>query len=121
MEMKMKFPRGKYTAKQREWCERYESETGFEPLMSDFEGGHETFVAAAKKSTGWFESWASDAYLRITKGCIPGDDWVDEDTGDPRVTPRPAPHKKPPALPPNAELCGGPSGPSERAPGSASD
>ena len=26
-------------------------------------------------------------------------EWVDEDTGEPRVTPRPAPHKKPPQLP----------------------
>ena len=96
----MKFPRGKYTEKQREWCERYERETGFDPhAMGDYEAGNLTFVQAAKHSVAWFEDWASDAYLQITKGSIPGDEWVDEDTGEPRVTPRPAPHKRPPQLP----------------------
>lgn len=61
-----------YTPQQREWCEKYERETTFEPLMCDFEAGNETFLAAAKNSRAWFESWAGDAYLR---GCddIPGE------------------------------------------------
>jgi len=96
----MKFARGKYTKAQREWCERYERETGFDPhAMGDYEAGNLTFVQAAKDSVNWFESWSSDAYLRITDGTIPGDDWLDEDTGEPRVCPRPEPHKRPPQLP----------------------
>ncbi len=96
----MKFARGKYTAKQRAWCEMYERETGFDPhAMGDFEAGIKTFVEAAKDSIRWFEDWASDVGLRITRPDIPGDDWCDKDTGEPRVCPRPAPHKRPPELP----------------------
>ncbi len=60
-----------YTKAQREWCERYEQETTFEPLMCDFEAGNVSFIQAAKESTRWFENWSGDALLR---GCgdIPG-------------------------------------------------
>ena len=69
----MKFAKGKYTAEQRKWCEKYEQETGFDPhAMSDYEAGHKTFVEAAKDSIAWFESWSSDAYRNITGGAIPG-------------------------------------------------
>jgi len=72
----MKFPRGKYTKDQREWCERYERETGFEPhTMADYEAGHLTFVQAAKDSVAWFKDWSSDTYNRITRGGIPGSDF----------------------------------------------
>jgi hypothetical protein len=61
-----------YTQAQREWCQRYERETTFEPLMCDFEAGNISFLEAAKESRKWFEDWSNDAYLR---GCdnIPGE------------------------------------------------
>lgn len=68
---KRTYPAKLYTKSQREWCERYERETTFEPLMCDYEAGNMTFVEAARNSTQWFESWASDA---LRRGCddIPG-------------------------------------------------
>jgi hypothetical protein len=39
----MRFPKGKYTKEQREWCVLYEARTGFDPMMDDFEAGNETF------------------------------------------------------------------------------
>ena len=59
------------TAEQKAWCKLYEQQTTFEPLMDDFLAGNETFVAAAKKSNYWFESWSSDAHLAISRH-IPG-------------------------------------------------
>lgn len=96
----MKFSRHLYNAAQKAWCQRYECETTFEPLMCGYEAGEITFVQAAKESIRWFEGWSNDAHLRASDGTIPGDEWVDPDTGESRVTPRPAPHKKPPQLPP---------------------
>jgi hypothetical protein len=69
----MKFPKGKYTAEQRAWCENYESRTGFEPLMDDFEARNETFYEAATKSVSWFEDHSSDALLSVSSN-IPGFD-----------------------------------------------
>ena len=62
----------KYSAKQLRWCRMYEAETGWPALMQDFESGSETFYEAARKSIGWFESWASDTLLRVTARSIPG-------------------------------------------------
>ena len=62
----------KYSAKQLRWCRMYEAETGWPALMHEFEAGNETFYDAARKSIGWFESWASDALLRVTSRSIPG-------------------------------------------------
>lgn len=61
-----------YTLEQRAWCERYERETTFEPLMCDFEAGNESFISAAKNSRAWFENWSGDA---LHRGCdnIPGE------------------------------------------------
>lgn len=74
----MRFPKGKYTDEQKEWCRRYERETGFDPhAMADYEQGNLTFVQAAKDSIAWFENWMNDAYLRITKGSIPGNSFED--------------------------------------------
>jgi hypothetical protein len=71
----MKFPKDKYTAAQRKWCEQYEADTGFDPhAMADYEAGVKTFVQAAQDSIHWFESWSSDVYLRITRLEIPGYD-----------------------------------------------
>jgi len=78
--MGMKFKAGKYSAAQKKWCEMYERETGFEPLMCDYEAGNEEFRIAAKKSNRWFESWSSDALLHITQDDPPGtpDTWMGE-------------------------------------------
>ena len=62
----------KYSAAQIAWCQKYYAETGFEPLMCDFEAGNETFYEAARKSVGWFEDWANDALRRVTADEIPG-------------------------------------------------
>jgi hypothetical protein len=67
----MKFPKGKYSAEQRAWCENYESRTGFDPLMEDFEAGNETFYEAATKSVSWFEDHSCDAFLSVSSN-IPG-------------------------------------------------
>lgn len=61
------------TKEQREWCERYEKETTFEPLMDDFLAGNESFEKAAQDSIRWFEDWSSDAHLNISRD-IPGVD-----------------------------------------------
>jgi len=55
-------------AAQKKWCKTYQAATGFEPLMDDFEAGNETFLEAVQKSTVWFEDWANDALLKITRG-----------------------------------------------------
>lgn len=62
----------RYDERQRAWCLRYENETTFEPLMDGYETGETSFAEAAKLSLFWFESWASDAYLRAGNGNIPG-------------------------------------------------
>ena len=58
---------------QRAWCRRYERETGFEPMMDDFLAGNESFESAAQKSVLWFEDWANDAHLSVSRD-IPHDD-----------------------------------------------
>ena len=74
----MKFPKGKYTAEQKEWCRFYEQETGFDPhAMADYEQGHLTFVQAAKDSVGWFENWMQETFHRVMERSIPGDDLED--------------------------------------------
>jgi hypothetical protein len=60
------------TKAQREWCKNYEEATTFDPLMDDFKAGNESFVDAAHKSNKWFENWANDAYLSISRH-IPGE------------------------------------------------
>jgi len=68
----MEFDTTKYSAAQIAWCHKYYGETGFEPLMCDFEAGNETFYEAARKSVGWFEDWATEKLLRVTADAIPG-------------------------------------------------
>ena len=60
------------TKEQRSWCRMYKKETGFEALMDDFLEGNETFLVAARNSNRWFEDWASDAHLNISRA-IPGE------------------------------------------------
>ena len=59
--------KNRYTKKQREWCDNYQNETTFEPLMDDFEAGNETFQKAAWRSVRWFEDWKTDAFMRCDK------------------------------------------------------
>lgn len=61
----MKFPKKLYTAEQKAWCVMYQAETTFEPLMCDYVAGHQTFYEAARISVDWFESWSTDAHLKI--------------------------------------------------------
>jgi hypothetical protein len=56
----------KYSAEQKKWCEDYKHETGFEPIMEEYEANKETFYQAAMRSAQWFEDWSSDAFLRIS-------------------------------------------------------
>lgn len=67
----MNFAKDKYTKDQREWCERYEARTGFDPMMDDYEAGNVTFYEAAQKSVSWFEDHAADAMNAISNN-IPG-------------------------------------------------
>lgn len=62
----------KYDAQQREWCVAYEAETGFDPMMDDYEAGLQTFAEAAVSSLRWYEDHTSDAHLRISSKTIPG-------------------------------------------------
>ncbi|MCI5068454.1 hypothetical protein [Acidovorax sp.] len=62
----------KYDSQQREWCIAYEAETGFDPMMDDYEAGLQTFAEAAVASLRWYEDHTSDAHLRISSKTIPG-------------------------------------------------
>src|SRR5262245_24949980 len=53
----------KYTSEQRAWCETYQRETGFAPMMDQFERGDQTFDEAAWRSIRWYEAHTSDAHL----------------------------------------------------------
>ncbi len=66
-----RYSKKKYTAEQIAWCQKYERETSFEPLMDDFDGGKSSFLEAANLSVRWFEDWSTDAHIRISKN-IPG-------------------------------------------------
>lgn len=74
-----RWPLTKYDQRQRKWCAHYESMTGFEPLMCDFEAGNQSFVEAAKLSVDWYESHTGDMFLAITRRPIPGSEY---DMGD---------------------------------------
>lgn len=55
------------TRAQRAWCKKYRESTMFDPLIDDFLAGEETFEEAAQKSIAWFEDWANDATLAISR------------------------------------------------------
>ena len=55
------------TKKQRAWAKLYKRETGFEALLDDFLDGTTTFLEAAQKINRWFEDWANDAHLNISR------------------------------------------------------
>lgn len=63
----------KISAAEREWLERYENTTGFEPMFQDeIDSGETTFFQAAQENIKWFEDWSSDAMLGITRK-VPSD------------------------------------------------
>lgn len=70
-----KWPADKYDDRQREWLNYYEHETGFEPMMGDYEVGNQTFVEAALVNIDWFESWSSDALSHVSGKTIPGSEF----------------------------------------------
>lgn len=56
------------TPEQREWLERYERETGFEPMhQEELNGDPAKFYEIARLNIDWFEGWSSDALLRISR------------------------------------------------------
>lgn len=58
----------KVTKEQREWLERYEHETTFEPFrQEELNGCPAKFYEVARANIDWFENWAGDVLLRISK------------------------------------------------------
>jgi hypothetical protein len=70
------YPETHYNPKQRAWCEQFERETGFEPMLDDYESGEKSFPEIAKFNIDWFELHSNDVLLRIS-GEIPGRDLED--------------------------------------------
>lgn len=70
-----KWPADKYDDRQRAWLGYYEQETGFEPVMEDYEEGAQAFVDAAEWNVKWFEDWSSDALSHVSGNTIPGSDF----------------------------------------------
>ena len=66
-------PKVRMTKEQRAWAKLYREQTTFAPMLDDFLAGNESFVDAARKSNRWFEDWANDAHLNISRH-IPGED-----------------------------------------------
>lgn len=58
-------PKSSYTAEQKQWCDRYHRETGFEPMMDSFESGSATFHEAAQRAIHWYEMHSMDAHRNI--------------------------------------------------------
>lgn len=71
MSDELTYERKYFTTPQWQWCRDYLLETGFEPMMCDFVANTQSFAEAARLSIAWFESWSSDAYLRITAMKLP--------------------------------------------------
>jgi len=62
----------KISAAEREWLQRYEATTGFEPMFQDeIDDGSLSFFEAAKQNIQWFEDHCDDAQRVITRN-IPG-------------------------------------------------
>jgi hypothetical protein len=56
----------KINAAQRQWLQRYERETGFEPMhQEDLDARTMTFAEVAQRNTQWYEDHTSDTHLRI--------------------------------------------------------
>lgn len=68
------YDRTKYTQEQWDWCQKYESRTGFDPMMESFEAGDRSFYDAARSAVSWYEMHSIDAFLAIS-GNIPG--WME--------------------------------------------
>lgn len=78
----------KVTRAQRQWLEKYERDTGFEPMRQDeLDGTALKFYEIARDNVQWFERWASDTYLFISSNIPGADDWIDAEL---RARPTPA-------------------------------
>jgi hypothetical protein len=73
------YPETLYRPKQREWCEKFERETGFEPMLDEYESGEKTFPEIAKFDIEWYESHSSDVFLQVSDD-VPGHDLEDAPT-----------------------------------------
>ena len=62
-----KYSKRLYTPEQRAWCEEYERETSFEPVMGDFEAGLQTFAEAKDWNLRWLVAWAKETAQRLTR------------------------------------------------------
>lgn len=68
------------TPEQREWLEKYEAATTFEPMhQEDLDAGFMTFEKVAEANVRWFEDWMGDAMDAIPD--IPESISKDEDHG----------------------------------------
>jgi hypothetical protein len=62
----------KINAAQRQWLERYERMTDFEPThQEDIDAGTMKFAEVARRNVQWYEDHTSDIHLRI-QDAIPG-------------------------------------------------
>lgn len=68
---KQKWTSEHYNDAQKQWCDDYESWTGFEPIMADYEAGRASFLSCAKASVRWYEMHTADMHLRISSMPIP--------------------------------------------------
>ena len=68
---RQKWPPPKYTEAQKKWCDDYESWTGFEPLMGDYEEGRRTFEESPKSSVRLYEMHTMDMHLRVSSMSVP--------------------------------------------------
>lgn len=68
-----KWPEPLYTPAQKKWCIEYESLTDFEPLMSDYEAGRQSFRECARASVRWYELHTADMHLRVSSMLVPDD------------------------------------------------
>ena len=71
MAKRKKWTKKLYSEAQKKWCDDYELWTGFEPLMSHYESGEQTFEECAKASVRWYEMHTSDMHLRVSSMPMP--------------------------------------------------
>lgn len=62
----------KINAAQRKWLDRYERQTGFEPMhQDDLDAGRMTFAEVARRNAQWYEDHTSEIHHFIQQP-IPG-------------------------------------------------
>lgn len=59
-------PLTKVNPSQRQWLERYYTETGFEPMhLDELEAGTMTFAEVARRNRQWYEDHTNDTLRRV--------------------------------------------------------